>query len=88
MDSNLASERPADNVARAGVPNSRYALFFAVVAAGLAVDLATKHLCFASPYLCAGNTWWLWQGHVGFQLSLNEGRCSGLGRGMFGYSRP
>jgi len=81
MEATLASERPADIVARECVPFNRYAVFAATVAIGCALDLATKHYYFASRGLRAGEIWWLWHGHVGIQLSLNEGALFGFGQG-------
>jgi signal peptidase II len=77
----MASERPLDALAYQSVPLNRYVVFVAIVLLGCAADLATKHLCFASQSLRAGETWWLWRGHAGIQLSLNEGALFGLGWG-------
>jgi signal peptidase II len=81
MEAITASERSTAADERAGVPTSRYALYCATAAIGLTVDLLTKHLCFASPELRGGDIWWLWPGHVGIQLSLNEGALFGIGQG-------
>jgi signal peptidase II len=81
MEAIMASERPTAAVERAGVPWSRYVVYFATATIGLAIDLVTKHLCFASPQLLSGDIWWLWPGHVGIQLSLNEGALFGFGQG-------
>jgi signal peptidase II len=48
---------------------------------GVAVDLATKHWMFAWPELRAGDTVWFWTGHVGLQLSWNDGALFGIGQG-------
>jgi signal peptidase II len=56
-------------------------LFWPLAAAGLALDLSTKHYMFSQPDLLAGNVRWVWQDHAGFQLSLNEGALFGLGQG-------
>jgi signal peptidase II len=81
MEAITASERPnaADECAR--IPWSRYVLYGATAATGLAIDLITKHLCFASAQLSNGDILWLWPGHVGIQLSLNEGALFGFGQG-------
>jgi signal peptidase II len=47
----------------------------------LALDLATKHWMFSRPWLVDGSVWWLWPGHAGLQLSLNEGALFGMGQG-------
>jgi signal peptidase II len=52
-----------------------------LAAAGLAVDLGSKYYMFSRPGLLAGEVWWLWPGHAGLQLSLNEGALFGLGQG-------
>lgn len=76
------------------VPLSRYALFAAVAAGGLAADLYSKWLVFArlgmpGEYVPTAPTaskmtsvWWLWDNVVGFQTSLNEGALFGMGQGM------
>lgn len=45
------------------------------------VDLWTKHLVFTSPRFFHGDEWWLWNGHIGIQKSLNEGALFGMGQG-------
>lgn len=56
-------------------------LFCSLAVLGCAADLVTKHLVFRHPELYPGSEWWLWQGHVGIQKSLNEGGLFGLGQG-------
>lgn len=63
------------------VPLSRYVVFTSVALIGLAIDLGTKAWWFARPALRAGDIWWLWQGHIGVQLSMNEGALFGIGQG-------
>jgi signal peptidase II len=66
------------------VPRSRYVWFTVLAAAGCLADLVTKHWLFSWPKLQpirSGQVWWLWDGHVGFQLSLNEGALFGMGQG-------
>jgi signal peptidase II len=63
------------------VPPSRYFLFLAVAVAGCAADLLTKHWAFSSPQLRAGDVLWLWDGHVGVELSRNWGALFGIGQG-------
>jgi signal peptidase II len=81
MEAILASERPTAADHSGGVPLNRYVVYFVTAIGGLAIDLVTKHFCFASPELRSGDIWWLWQGHVGIQLSLNEGALFGIGQG-------
>jgi signal peptidase II len=54
--------------------------FLAIV--GLTLDLWTKHAVFSSPRFLHGDEWWLWDGHVGIQKSLNEGALFGMGQGQ------
>jgi signal peptidase II len=81
MEAILVSERPTAADHSDGVPLNRYVVYFVTAIGGLAIDLVTKHLCFASAQLRSGDIWWLWQGHVGIQLSLNEGALFGIGQG-------
>jgi signal peptidase II len=66
---------------RAPIPRSRHLLFWSLAAIGLAADLWTKHWMFSQSSLLAGEPWWLWRGHAGFQLSLNQGALFGMGQG-------
>jgi signal peptidase II len=63
------------------VPWTRHLAFWPLVALGLAADLGSKHWMFSQADLLAGDVKWVWQGHAGFQLSLNEGALFGLGQG-------
>ncbi len=63
------------------LPRSRYVVFFALAVAGCVVDLVTKSWVFSRPELHGGVPDWLWTGHVGVQLSLNEGALWGMGQG-------
>ncbi len=63
------------------LPLSRYLVFACVAAVGCAADLLTKQAVFDHPQLFRGSEWWLWQGHVGIQKSLNEGALFGMGQG-------
>lgn len=63
------------------VPINRYVVFVATALLGCAADLATKAWFFATPSLRAGDSHWLWQNHVGIQLSWNEGALFGIGQG-------
>jgi signal peptidase II len=62
-------------------PANRYALFLLPAIIGCAADLASKYWLFAWPELRAGDVYWLWTGHIGFQLSWNEGALFGMGQG-------
>jgi signal peptidase II len=63
------------------VPASRYAVFAVVSMLGCVVDLATKAWAFSVPSLRNGEILWLWDGHVGIQLSRNWGALFGMGQG-------
>src|SRR5882757_3547193 len=65
MEAIMASERPTAADPPAGIPLSRYGVYFGTALIGLAIDLTTKRLCFASPQLRSGDINWLWTGHVG-----------------------
>jgi signal peptidase II len=66
---------------RRPAPLSRHVLFWTLAAGGCAADLWSKHWMFSQSDLLAGRVLWLWPGHVGFQLSLNEGALFGMGQG-------
>lgn len=68
---------------RSSIPWSRHLLFWSLAIAGCAVDLGLKHYMFSQPDLRArpGTVRWVWEGHAGFQLSLNEGALFGMGQG-------
>lgn len=88
----MSSEKQV--LASSPIPLSRYALFAAVAAGGLAADLYSKWLVFAKlgmpgEYVPTAPTeskmtsvWWLADNLVGFQTSLNEGALFGMGQGM------
>lgn len=64
------------------VPISRYITFFALAILGLAADLGSKHWVFGKLGMpLESPPWWLWEGYVGFETSLNEGALFGLGQG-------
>ena len=65
-------------------PTSRAVWFCSLAVTGCAADLVTKYLVFRHPELFHGNEWWLWEGHVGIQKSLNEGALFGIGQGGVG----
>ena len=59
----------------------QHALFWGLALAGLTADLATKQWVFRQPDLLRHEVRWFWPGHVGLQLSLNEGALFGMGQG-------
>jgi signal peptidase II len=65
------------------LPLSRYLTFFGIALLGAAVDLGTKEWMFRwlGPPIRAGNEYWVWQDHFGFQTSLNRGALFGAGAG-------
>jgi signal peptidase II len=63
------------------VPSHRIFLFAMPALVGCAADLLTKAWMFSWPELRDGGTYWLWTGHIGLQLSLNEGALFGMGQG-------
>lgn len=60
---------------------NHFLLFLLVALVGCGVDLVTKAWFFSWPELYGGNVYWLWKGHVGIQLSWNEGALFGIGHG-------
>jgi signal peptidase II len=64
------------------IPTNRFFLFAIPATLGCAADLLTKQWMFSWPELRAGGTHWFWTGHVGLQLSWNEGALFGMGQGM------
>lgn len=66
---------------RSSVPRSRHIVFWSLAAVCLAADLWSKHWMFSQEELLAGKVMWVWPGHAGFQLSLNEGALFGMGQG-------
>ena len=76
----LAADRPPDE-RETPVLARRFCWFLFLAAIGCALDLWTKHLVFANPGFFHGDEWWLWQGHIGIQKSLNEGALFGIGQG-------
>src|SRR5438477_1385845 len=64
------------------LPLSRWILFAAPAVVGCAADLLTKAWFFSTPALRARDEpFWLWPGHAGIQLTLNEGALFGIGQG-------
>ncbi len=63
------------------IPTKRVLWFWSLALLGCAADLVTKYLVFSHPQLYRGSEWWLWEGHLGIQKSLNEGALFGMGQG-------
>lgn len=63
------------------LPTSRIWWYFTLASLGCGADLLTKQLVFRHPALYRESEWWLWQGHIGIQKSLNEGALFGMGQG-------
>ncbi|NOY41744.1 MAG: signal peptidase II [Planctomycetes bacterium] len=59
----------------------RVVWFFALATSGVLADLLSKHFVFRHPEMFHGSEWWLWEGHLGIQKSLNEGALGGIGQG-------
>ncbi len=66
---------------QSSIPISRVVWFLSLGLVGCLADLVSKHLVFRHPSLHRGSEWWLWEGHVGIQKSLNEGALFGMGQG-------
>lgn len=61
----------------------RGAVFFGLVATGVAADLATKSWIFARLGMPGEKpVWWMIPGVFGFQTTLNEGALFGMGQGL------
>ena len=64
---------------------ARWLVFLAIAVAGLTVDLVTKQRFFDQEY--AGHfsdpsvDYWVWEGVLGTQPSLNQGALFGIGKG-------
>lgn len=63
------------------VPQGRIFLFLSLAIVGCLADLLTKYWVFSQPDWFYGSEWWLWEGHLGIQKSLNEGALFGMGQG-------
>jgi signal peptidase II len=75
------SRSPSTSESACSVPRTRYFVFAGIALIGCAADLLTKAWFFSLPRLRAGEILWLWPGHVGIQLSWNEGALFGMGQG-------
>ena len=75
--------------ATAPLPKSRYVVFFVIALAGCAIDLWTKQAVFQWRGLPGQNPpWWLVDGRLGIQTSLNPGALFGLGAGWWWLFAP
>jgi len=63
------------------LPTNRVFWFVMLAVLGCGADLVTKHFVFRHSELYRDSEWWLWQGHIGIQKSLNEGALFGMGQG-------
>ena len=63
-------------------PRSRIAWFLGIATLGCAADLLTKHWIFAWLGPSSGDhIWWLHEGYIGIQTTLNRGALFGMGSG-------
>lgn len=62
-------------------PANRLIVFGVLATAGVLADLLTKAWVFTWPQTRLGGVYWLIEGYVGLQCSLNEGALFGLGQG-------
>lgn len=85
MKSESVRQAPSSADATDVFPRSRILLFVAIALVGCAADLLTKAWCFSDPELRAGEIQWLWDGHVGIQISRNLGALFGIGQGKVAY---
>lgn len=60
---------------------NRYLTFFALAIGVCVADLGVKAWMFR--HLSYGQPWWLWDGVVGFQTTLNPGALFGMGQGLW-----
>lgn len=85
VQANSKAKPPTSESANSlGYPQSRILLFGLIAAIGGAVDLVTKQLVFnwrGAPQAHVDNTWWLIEGYVGIQTSVNQGALFGVGQG-------
>jgi len=63
------------------VPLRRYLVFGAIATVGVVADLLSKSWVFGWLGSPPSATYWIWDGVVGLQTSLNEGALFGLGQG-------
>ena len=78
------------------MPVSRYLVYLAIAVGGCGLDLLTKYFVFhwrgmppvppnalvLWPMPLDHREWWLWDGYVGIETSVNQGALFGLGQGQ------
>jgi signal peptidase II len=83
----VAGDIPVGNSLRGAstsgpLPLSRYATYFGLAILGCAVDLFSKEAVFRWRGLPRqGNEWWLVEGRLGIETSVNPGALFGMGAG-------
>ncbi len=86
MSSAQASLKATERLDSLVVPKNRYVIFFSLAVVGCALDLLTKHWIFewrGIPELGQPrNIWWLWEGYIGIETTLNRGALFGMGEGF------
>lgn len=78
----LAGQGDRQQVGLSYSATARIALFFGIAGFGCAIDLLTKQLAFARLGQPGGAVWWIFEGYVGFETSINRGALFGIGQGM------
>jgi len=64
------------------IPGNRYVVFLSIAVIGCAADLLTKHWVFQwLGYPPPSKKWWLWEGYIGIETTLNRGALFGAGQG-------
>jgi signal peptidase II len=66
----------------AAVPVSRYVIFLLIAGVGCAADLISKSLIFGWWGPDNAAVWWLIDGYVGIQTTVNQGALFGVGQGF------
>jgi signal peptidase II len=76
----LKSPATVANSAPLTVPASRYLIFALIAGAGCWLDLLTKRFIFEWRGMPGDQPiWWIWEGYIGIEPSLNTGALFGLG---------
>lgn len=75
------SKETAEKVVADAKPTSRYVLFAILAAGGCLADLLSKSIVFRWRGMPGEMPiWWLWEGKIGVETSLNTGALFGLGQ--------
>lgn len=86
MSSAQASLKATERLDSLVVPKNRYVIFFSFAVVGCALDLLTKHWVFEWRGIPQPgqprNVWWLWEGYIGVETTLNRGALFGMGEGF------